>query len=103
MRGIRKTYLDEKRKLIEQKDEVIQRIERRERENAEKGLEKQNMQNFQSDFNIQDQFGATDANLNKQKLSDYEEAFRRIHVSFFNKVFMKLTRINIGSNRCLRC
>lgn len=36
VRELRKTYLEEKRKAIEAREEVIQRIERREKDNVER-------------------------------------------------------------------
>jgi len=93
VKDLRETYLDDKKRAIQAKDEFIQKLERQEMERADKN-EIKSHNNISPDYHIGD-YAQTDNNLNKQKLKDYEEAFRRIYeatgVTDVNDIIQKYT------------
>jgi hypothetical protein len=96
VRKLRDDYLDDKKKSIQAKDDVIQKLERKDRDNGEKSNEKINPQSYASDVNfITGDTGAYDTNQNKQKLQDFEEAFKKIYevtgVADVNEIIQKFT------------
>lgn len=91
VKELRNAYLEEKRKAIEAREEMIAKMERREKEAQERNMEKNNNQQESQEANLgltEQQF---DSNIHKQKLADYEEAFRKLNVR---------PSLISGSNRC---
>ena len=78
VKDLREAYLDDKKKAIQSKDEYIQRLERQELDRAE-NMDAKSHGDLSPDYNHGD-FGSGEGN-NKQKLKDYEEAFRKLYVS----------------------
>ncbi|CAD8072020.1 unnamed protein product [Paramecium primaurelia] len=74
VRELRKTYLDAKRKAIEEREKVIQKLEKREKDNVQTQVEYNT-----SNIPIQESSNPNvDTNIQKQKLADYEEAFHKL-------------------------
>ncbi|KAM3132152.1 hypothetical protein pb186bvf_015747 [Paramecium bursaria] len=74
VRELRKTYLDAKRKAIEDRETVIQRIEKREKDQVQKQVDYNT-----SNIPITESANPNvDTNISKQKLADYEEAFHKL-------------------------
>ena len=96
VRALRKTYLDEKKKAMDKRDEVIQQAEKAEKDGDDKRNDLKSGNLFSMDnYNQNDGYSAMDTNALKQKLNDYEEAFRRINeatgVSDVNEIIQKFT------------
>ena len=90
VKQLRNAYLLEKRNAIEAREEMIAKMERREKETQEKNLEKNATQQEVQEANLgltEQQF---DSNIHKQKLADYEEAFRKLNVDTLEYNFRKL-------------
>lgn len=92
VKDLREAYLDDKKKAIQNKDEYIQRLERQEMERAEHGMDTKSHMDLSPDYKGSD--NAAD-NVNKYKLKDYEEAFRRLYevtgVTDVNDIIQKYT------------
>ena len=81
VRKLREDYLEEKKRAIQAKDDVIQKLEKKERDTGDKSTDKINSQNYVSELNyVSAELNINESNFSKQKLNDYEEAFRRIFV-----------------------
>ena len=81
MRKLREDYLEEKKRAIQAKDDVIQKLEKKDRDTEDKSTDKINSQNYVSELNyVSAEININESNFSKQKLNDYEEAFRRIFV-----------------------
>lgn len=83
VKELRKTYLEEKEKAIKTREDVVSRMENREKDKNDKGNDKNPQQNIMIDLNtnINDSQTNIDSNINKQKIADYEEAFRKLNVN----------------------
>eukprot|EP01016_Furgasonia_blochmanni_P005904 TRINITY_DN12332_c0_g1_i1.p1 TRINITY_DN12332_c0_g1~~TRINITY_DN12332_c0_g1_i1.p1 ORF type:complete len:536 (+),score=134.05 TRINITY_DN12332_c0_g1_i1:290-1897(+) len=97
VRELRKTYLEEKKKAIEAREDVIQKIDKKDKDNNDKlnELKTASQYNVDSAQGQNDGGQVVDSNTTKQKLSDYEEAFRRINeatgVTDVNEIIQKFT------------
>ena len=82
VKELRKTYLEEKEKAIKTREDVVSRIENREKDKNDKTNDKNPQPNLIIDINanINDSQTNIDSNINKQKIADYEEAFRKLNV-----------------------
>ncbi len=96
VKELRKTYLEEKKRAIEAREAVINRIEKREKDNDDKNVEKSQVHHVFQSFRYNFHYFITyfqidleqkhnepqhvDTNMQKQKLLDYEEAFRKLYV-----------------------
>lgn len=89
VKELRKTYLEEKERAIKAREDVLSRMENREKDKSEKATDKNPQQNLLIDMNtnINDSQANIDSNINKQKLADYEEAMRKLNVYFKNIFF----------------
>ncbi len=85
VKELRKTYLEEKEKAIKTREDFQSRLENREKEKNDKTTDKNTQQNLIIDINVNANDSQTniDSNINKQKIADYEEAFRKLNVNFF--------------------
>jgi len=94
VRDLRDTYLGDKKTSIQNKDEYIQKLERREMERGEKG-DARSHNDIAPDYYAGSDLANADSNTNRQKLKDYDEAFRRIYeatgVSDVNDIIQKYT------------
>merc|ERR1719378_1301456 len=75
---------------------MIQTLERRARDNAERNMESHSPQDLSPSNQLQfNDFTQADPSTNKHKLADYEEAFRKIYeatgVSDVNEIIQKYT------------
>lgn len=91
VKELRKTYLEEKEKAIRTREEVLSRMENKEKEKNDKQNEKNSQQNLIIDINpnLNDSQTNIDSNINKQKLADYEEAYRRLNVQYIFILYIK--------------
>lgn len=96
VKELRKTYLDEKKKAIDQREGQLSKFEKQVKENEEKNLEKsQGAHNMENNPQANEPVHHIDTNLQKQKLQDYEEAFRKLYeatgVTDVNEIIQKFT------------
>ena len=96
VKELRKTYLEEKERAIKAREDVMSRMENREKEKNEKTTDKNPQQNLLIDINanINDSQANIDSNINKQKLADYEEAMRKLNVFRFFFIFLFFLTFN---------
>eukprot|EP00828_Plagiopyla_frontata_P042076 TRINITY_DN6190_c0_g1_i4.p2 TRINITY_DN6190_c0_g1~~TRINITY_DN6190_c0_g1_i4.p2 ORF type:complete len:414 (-),score=117.33 TRINITY_DN6190_c0_g1_i4:60-1301(-) len=91
VRELRKNYLDEKWKSINAREAAIQKLEIHEKEQPERVEKQQINQNLSPMANEQQM--NMDTNLQKQKLADYQEAFRKLYeatgVTDVNEIIQK--------------
>jgi len=94
VRDLREAYLGDKKTSIQNKDDYIQKLERKEMERGEKG-DIRSHNDIAPDYYAGNDHANADSNTNRQKLKDYEEAFRRIYeatgVSDVNDIIQKYT------------
>jgi len=94
VKDLRETYLDDKKKAIQNKDEFIQRLERQDNERGDKNLDSKSHIDMSPDYQLGDHYPG-DNNQNKMRLKDYDEAFRRIYeatgVTDVNDIIQKYT------------
>ncbi|EAR88638.1 hypothetical protein TTHERM_00187170 (macronuclear) [Tetrahymena thermophila SB210] len=96
VRELRKTYIAEKRKAIEQREAVISRMEKKDKDNDDRNLEKSQANNLNELNNPQiEPQNHQDATFQRQKLNDYDEAFRKLYeatgVTDVNEIIQKFT------------
>jgi len=93
VRELRETYLDDKKKAIQNKDDIIQKLERQEMDRDDNNGTRNNL-DASPDYHTGDR-NNTDSNTTKQTLKDYDEAFRKIYeatgVSDVNDIIQKYT------------
>jgi chromosome segregation ATPase len=94
VKDLREAYLDDKKKAIQNKDEYIQKLERHEMDRGDPNMEPKSHIDLSPDYKGGD-FGSGGDNVNKYKLKDYEEAFRRLYevtgVTDVNDIIQKYT------------
>lgn len=80
---LRDTYIKEKKGIIESDEKLIQMAENQAKSMVEKDLDSYPQQDLSPKMaNFSQGFGFGDQSTNKAKLADYDEAFRKIYVSF---------------------
>jgi len=94
VKDLREAYLDDKKKAVQTKDDYIQRLERQEMDRADKNPDSKSHADLSPEYNL-GEFAGGDNNVNKHKLKDYDEAFRRIYeatgVTDVNDIIQKYT------------
>jgi len=92
VRELREAYLDDKKKAIQVKDDMIHKLERQEMDRE--GNDTRNNLDASPDYHTGER-NTTDHNATKQTLKDYDEAFRKLYeatgVSDVNDIIQKYT------------
>eukprot|EP01017_Pseudomicrothorax_dubius_P041294 TRINITY_DN6586_c0_g1_i1.p1 TRINITY_DN6586_c0_g1~~TRINITY_DN6586_c0_g1_i1.p1 ORF type:complete len:541 (+),score=197.99 TRINITY_DN6586_c0_g1_i1:32-1654(+) len=100
VKDLRRTYIDEKKKALESREEMVNRLESRERVDSDRkagdresgGMRDPDTTGRQKSYDHPSHY---DTSENRRRLGDYEEAFRRIYeatgVSDVNEIIQKFT------------